>query len=355
MTKDPIKFVNAALDVDLENNIILRGSIDPESLSLLKVDKYQREILPSARTGTLLKAFKEGSIPDIDLGMRGGAYKEADGAFYLQDDTYIIDGLQRVTAAKKFLKEGSTPRLGGVVHFNTDEKWERERFRILNTTRVKLSGNILLRNMENEYDVVQMLINLCKDSTFPLANKVCWNQRMKREELVSAITFSRIAGYVHSRFHRASSYNVVGVVGQLEKVYGIIGRNHLRTNIKTFWEMMNECFKIKDVTFKESTATLKIGFLFTLAIVISDHTNFWKDSLLYFPRDIKSKLASLPVSDPDVNRMASAGGAAQEILYQVVVKHINKGKTINKLMPMVPERKEPEKEADPDNTILEVS
>lgn len=352
MSKEPIKFLNAALDIDDQNNIILRGSIDPESLALLKVDRYQREILPSARTGTLLKAFKEGSIPDIDLGMRGGAYKEVDGVFYLQDDTYIIDGLQRVTAAKKFLKEGSIPRLGGVVHFNTDEKWERERFRILNTTRVRLSGNILLRNMEHEYPSVGMMINLCKDSTFPLVNKVCWNQRMKREELLSAVTFSRTAGYIHSRFQHASSYNVTGVITQVQKVYDKIGRNQMRTNIKTFWEMMNENFKIHDVLFKESTATLKIGFLFTLGIVISDHINFWKDSELYFPKDIKSKLSTFPVSDPDINRMASAGGKAQEILYQIVIKHINKGKTINKLMPMVPERKESKPELDPDNSIL---
>jgi hypothetical protein len=338
-TKEPVKFVNAALDTDEAGAIILRGSISPESLHLLKVEKYQREVLPQSRTRDLLKAFKEGSIPDIDLGMRGGGYTEDKDGFYLKDDIYIIDGLQRVTAAKKFLDQGETPRLGGVVHFNTNEGWERDRFKILNTTRVRLSGNILLRNMENLYDSVGLLLNVCKDSSFPIANKVCWMQRMRREDLISAVTFARTIGYMHSRFSRASSYNIDGTVTQLQKVYDEIGRGQLRTNIKTFWEMMDECFKIRNVAFKENAATLKVGFLFTIAVVISDHTNFWKDSELHFPKDIRSKFSTFPVTDPDINRMASAGGAAQEILYQVIVKHINKGKTVNRLEVMVPEKK----------------
>lgn len=334
--RNSVKMVHAALDEERETgSIILRGVVSPESLEFLKVAPYQREILPQSKIRDLKKAFEENaSLPDIDLGMRGGSFTEREGAFYLQDDIYIVDGLQRVTAAKVFLKDGKQPRLGAVVHFNTNEKWERDRFRVLNTMRAKLSSNILIRNSMPEYPVVEMMYNLTKDSSFVLHNRICWNQRMKRDELITATTFLRAATMLHSKLQPGlSTYAWHGAIPVFQKAYDKLGRSILRENIKAFWSTLDDCFKINLITFKEGSTPIKSGFLETFAKVLSDHSNFWRDTKLFIDADMKRKISIFPVNDPEIARLASAGGSASDILYQLLVKHINSGKKKYKLNP----------------------
>ena len=96
---DSVKIVHGALDETPENELILRGVIDPLSLGKLKIDEYQREVLSSAKISKIKKGLRARRVPDIVLGMRGHRIREVDGSVYLLDPVYIIDGLQRVTAA----------------------------------------------------------------------------------------------------------------------------------------------------------------------------------------------------------------------------------------------------------------
>lgn len=70
----------------------------------------------------------------------------------------------------------------------------------------KLSPNVLIRNMKNEYQVVDLIYLLGKDRTFVLHNKICWNQRMTRGELVTALTMVKVTGFLHSRFGATRSH-----------------------------------------------------------------------------------------------------------------------------------------------------
>lgn len=337
-TRESIKFVSAALDEDKEKNIVLRGVIEANSLSLLKVGPYQREILPLSKIKDLEEAFTEGSaVPDIDLGMRGGNFTEMNGAFYLQDETYIIDGLQRVTAAKKTIESGKVvPRLGGIVHFNTTEEWERNRFRILNTLHTKLSPNIMIRNMEKEYNIVELLHTLTKDKSFVLAEKVCWNQRMLRSsELISAFTFLKVASALHSKFgavRPGGSYREI--IPSMEKLYVKLGRGTIRENIKTYWNVLDECFNIRFTVYKEMAPHLKASFLLAIANIFSDHAVFWKDAILFVPSILRKKIAQFPVLDPQIVQLSgTSGGVGSQMLYELILKHINKGKTTKRLSP----------------------
>ena len=347
-SRESVKMIHAALDEDTKGNIILRGVISPESLYLLKVAPYQREILPSSKISDLVEAFdSDGAVPDVELGMRGGSFLEKEGAFYLHDDTFIVDGLQRRTAAIKCLEAGKEPRLGASVHFNTDEKWERERFKILNTTNTKLSPNVLLRNMQTQYNIVELLNTISKDKSFVLSGKICWNQRMTREELITALGFLKVAAQLHTKFGATrSNTRIDDIVPAMEKLYTKLGRGTVRENIKMFWNVMDECFKIHYVTFKEGAVALKGGFLLTMATIFSDHSDFWKDSKLSVPRDLVKKIASFPTNDPEIVRLAGARGAAQEILYQLMVSHINSGKRTKRLTPARPAVKSNKKEVE---------
>lgn len=339
MARETVKFINAALDESESGSIILRGVLSPESFELIRVGPYQREILPTSRVDNLMLAFEHSSVPDIELGMRGGGFLEKDGStFYLQDDTYVIDGLQRISAGKRCIKIGKVvPRLGAVVHFNTTENWERERFRVLNTVHTRLSPNVILRNMGKDYDAIELLQTLCKDSNFILGGKVCWNQRMTRGELISAATLLKSVGFLHAKFGAARTSSINELVPSVQRIYTKLGRGTLRDNIKAYWQVMDECFHVKTVTIKEAAAYLKTGFIFSLAEVFSDHANFWDDAKLTVSKDLRRKLALFPINDPEVGRLASAGGPAGDILYELLVKHINSGKRTNKL---VPSRKE---------------
>jgi hypothetical protein len=151
------------------------------------------------------------------------------------------------------------------------------------------------------------------------------------------MTLAKTTGHLHDKFGSAKTSSLNELVPALQKIYLKLGRGVLRENIKTFWEVMDECFKVKQVTFKEVAAFLKQGFLFSFADVISDHQNFWDDAKLVVNKDLRRKIALFPINDPEIGRLASAAGPATDILYELMVKHINSGKRTHML---VPSRKE---------------
>lgn len=332
--RDSVKLVHAALDDD-NGDIVVRGVIDPVSLNHLKVADYQREILPLAKIRDLAAAFKVGkTVPDIDLGMRGGQFLERDGAFYLQNDVYIIDGLQRRAGAIEALKAGVVPRLGAMVHFNTTEEWERQRFRLLNIARTRLSPNVLLRNLRKENESIEMLYNLTMDTGFVLGRKVNWSQRMKREELISALIFLKTMSRLHDHFGtglRDTNHELLATA--LDRVMTKIGRNSVRLNTVTFWNLVDECWGVRTVHFKEGAVHLRSTFLFCLAALLGNHATFWKDSKLFVEKDLLRKIALFPITDPQVMNLSSASGQARELLYQLLLEHVNSGKRTKRLIP----------------------
>ena len=334
---DSIKVIKAALDDTEGNDIVLRGVVDPASLADLRTDNYQREILPMSKIKDLAQALKTGSVPDIELGMRGGNYRERDGNFYLQDPTFIIDGLQRRTAALELIKQGLIPRLGATIHFNTDYKSEQEMFRKLNVLGVKLSANVLLRNERETYPVIEMLIRLCHDSSFTLHNRVSWEQRMKRDQLIGGIRILHTAVKQHARFlpssigvreHRG---NYSELASEFNKVMERLGRNVIRENIKAFWEVVDQCFNVQSVVYSAHAPYLNKGFLSTLAAVFADHKNFWSDATFSCSADLRKKLSVFPLQDPYVASLCSSSGPSLKILYQMIVDHINSGKRQHRL------------------------
>jgi len=69
--RQTVKIIHGALDELPSGSIILRGVISPDSFNLLRVAPYQREVSPDATIADLMKGYKEGRIPDIEMGMRG--------------------------------------------------------------------------------------------------------------------------------------------------------------------------------------------------------------------------------------------------------------------------------------------
>ncbi|RJQ14036.1 hypothetical protein C4553_01775 [Candidatus Parcubacteria bacterium] len=333
--RDSVKVVRAALSEE-KKDIILRGEVDPGSLHQLQTAPYQREVLPLAKINTLIEAFQKSTVPDIELGMRGGDFMERDGAFYLKNDVFIIDGLQRVTAAMRLMQlgTGKSPRLGCTVHFNTTEEWERDRFRILNTERTKLSPNILLRNLQHEFPVVSHLFSLTtRDRGFVMHGKISWSQRMKHGELITALTFCKAVGALHSHLGPGRGSKTDELARGLQKIMEVTGPNVLRENARTFSDILDQCWGIRIVTIREGAAYLRNTFLICLATLFSRHQDFWRDKRFFVERDLIRKIKLFPVTDPYIVNLASASGKAREILYQMLLNHVNSGKRTRRLRP----------------------
>ena len=332
-----VKLFDAALDDDKSSGgeIILRGVIDPNSLTHLQVADYQREVLSATKISALVEAFKSGSIPDIDLGMRGEKFTSRDDCFYLQDPVFIVDGLQRVTAALQLLRmaTGKLPHLGATVHFNTTEQWERDRFKTLNLLRTALSPNVHLRNLRNDYGVIDMIYKLSQGGReFALFNKICWAQAMKRSDLVTATQLAKVVGSLHSRLGGGGLSTTNDMLAPaLQKIMEKIGRNVMRDNIIAFYDLLDDCWRVRLATTRDGTPHLRGTFMKVLSLIFTHHKNFWREDRLFIEKSLREKLHMLDVYDPNIINLASSNGKAGDVLYQVIVNHINSGKRTRRL------------------------
>lgn len=336
-TSEKIKIVSAALD-EVGDTIVLRGVIAPESLHLLKTDDYQREALPLTALSSILEALeKKDVLPDIELGMRGSDFTTREDVFYLKNSVYIVDGLQRVTGAlhTRQTKPEIPIRIGVTIHFNTDRVWESERFRILNTLQSKVSPNILLRNMRSKSPALLMLYGLStNDRAFPLYDRVSWGQRMNRGELISALTFAKVIGLLHSHKAPTKRSSVSELVPAIDKAVELVGIQIMRENAKSFMDLIDRCWGVKRVQYRESAIYMRMSFLGVLAKLLADHTDFWKapdEKRLFIEADLIRKIGSFPINDPTVVQLAGASGKSRDMLYMLLRDHINSGKRTRRL------------------------
>lgn len=333
-----IRITNGALEEHGET-IVLRGIIDPASLRNLKTGAYQREVLHSSLLSGLTEALMLGRTPDVILGMRGQHYTTRDSDFFLQDDVYIIDGLQRVEAARRMLG-GQPPHLGALVYFSSNEAFEREQFNAVNTKSVKLSPNVLIRNMRHDKQGIAILYGLCQDKTFPLYERVTWNQSTRANDLISATTMLKAVGRLHMFLDipGIGNHRIFELSDALEEVIKVVGKNVFRANVQTFFDVIDMAWGVRSVIHKKKATQLRYAFLFCLGSVFASHYDFWtgadKNRLLVI-RPLVSKLSQFRVKDDEqIQSLANAGsGTASQMLRRLIVEHLDKGKRTGRLRP----------------------
>lgn len=335
-TTKPIRILKPSLD-DSPSGFILRGVIDNGSLGSLKTDFYQRELLPSVSRKRILDALVANqSLPDVVLGMRGERFDLDDEDVLLYDPVFIIDGQQRCRTVETYLAEDTDrmARLGAAVHFCTNAAWERDLFQKLNQYQVKVSSNILLRNTKEDHDAVATLYGLTtSDTAFPLYDRVSWAHGMRRSDLISAVTMLHVVVRLHTHISAGLASGLSDIIEASDALIGKIGLPLFRQNVKTFFELIEKCWGIRNIHIKGNAAYMKRGFLQTFVRLLSDHPVFWKDDRrLDIDTSWRRKLATFAVGDPEVMRLAGASGAAQTTLYMHVLNHLNSGKRTHRLV-----------------------
>lgn len=337
-----VKILDGSLHESPERGgtLILRGVIDPDSLQHLKVDDYQREALPLASLRRLSQALKEGNpLPDIEVGMRGERVRSAEDNrhWFLQDECYIIDGQQRVNACMNAMKlsPGLAVNLGAAIHFNTSKEWERERFRVLNANRVKVSPNVLLRNLRDDHPAVDKIWELTNltEGSFSLGGRVCWSQNMKRGQLVTALNVLKAVSRLHNHLRSAHATRIDELATNLDELADKITLSIFRDNATTFFNTIDEVWGIRNVQYRELSAHLSGAFMGMVARVFSNHLDFWRNVKLFVPSEIKDKMSKFCLSDPGIAPLTSSVGASQNILYGLFMDHINSGKRTKRLRP----------------------
>lgn len=332
-----VRLQNAALD-ERNGEIIAHGWIDLQSMKLLRVGDYQREVLKQQKQGNKLKhAVGEGvRFPDIMLGMRGQRVKFEGNACLLQDQVFIIDGLQRVFANLEWAEEQDSDdpatekrlnnlRVGAEVRFGTDRERERDLFILLNTARTPVSPNVILRDLRDKYPGVTQLYGLSHtDKNFALYERVSWNQRMARNELLAAMVLAKTAMALHA---------VVGIGGNAERIARLldalgkrVGLNIMRTNTREFFEVLDACWGLRTIQYTDVQTHLRGNFLQAIADVFARHEDFWDGKLLKVAMDHKRKLRTFALNDPEIVRLAAAGNMALPMLRNYLIEHLNKGK-----------------------------
>lgn len=345
-----IHVINGALDEvatgSRGNQIVLRGVIDPASLSLLRVDDYQREPLPLSALSKLWGALRNGeSLPDIELACRSENFDqgENDGDFWLPTESvFIIDGQQRRNAALHILSimPELTIRLGAMIHFGTTREWERERFKILNLDRSKVSANVLLRNMRHQSAAVLTLYGLThNDPNFALFERICWKQAQSVNELITARTLAAVVGTLHAHRSPAFRNNLSELVPALDRQASFVKLNQWRDNIIYLFDLVDECFGLRRVTMRDLSLQCRAGFLAQFALILSDHINFWrgeKETELYVDADWRKVISRFPLSDPGMVAVIGSSGTGygagkHSLLYSMMRDHLNRGRSTNRL------------------------
>lgn len=334
-----VKVLNGAMDVRRiadKDCLVLRGVIDPGSIADVQIGEYQREAGSLSDLSKLIAAMKRGEqIPDVEIGVRGGDVREKDGAFYIYSDCFVVDGLQRLTAVKRVLAEvgmDAPVHLGGLFHIDTDEEWERNRFKILNLYRRRVSPNVILRN-EKDSLAVQSLYAMCADGReFVLRGRVSWGQKMGRGELIPAFGLLKVAGQLHAHFGPGLSTSLEQLISAVDKTYAKMGPNIWRANVRAFFEVVDHAFGLRTIAYRDLSPQIKGGFLRTVARVAADHQNFWEVNRLKVKQVDLAKLRQFPIRDPGIVELASTSSPVNEMLYAKIVQHLNSGRRSGKLL-----------------------
>ena len=320
---------NASLDTTPQGRVVIRGSIDPTSLGAVMVADYQREVLGGKSQEKLVSAIQDSTVPDVELGCRSENFEYSGSSIIVNGPVYVIDGLQRISAAKQMIatSEMGVPYIGALIHLGTNEEWERARFRALNADRSKLSPNVLLKNSRYDYVSILMLYMMTtEDPAFIMNNRVQWSQKARISDLITANTLFNVARRINTPLGSGLRTTSGGLIAfeAFDRAIGEHGEATIQANIRTFFELIDECWGVTGLDGRDRAIQLRGTFLNTFASVLADHTDFWRDGIFFMP--VALRATAKRFNNGSHLGKNCAGGNVNELLYGMLVRHINSGK-----------------------------
>jgi hypothetical protein len=348
-----IKLRNAALDERTDGygkkQLVLRGTLMPETLRAIRIDSYQRKEHTPRTLSSIMQGFLAGNpFLDIALGMRGENFRDIGDSddVELLDPTFAIDGYHRVVGAILTMESSpETPiNLGAQVFFNTTFPTERDWFRVWNTTSKNVSPSVILRNERDRSRLAATLYGLSMtDQDFALYQRVAWDDRPVKkdnvDQLVRGMTLLKVTNILHmhkfGRLSPGSGTNALCMLERVESKIEKIGLPQLRGNLKTFFAALENCWPFVKLPKNASKSQTREAFLLMLARLFSDHEVFWRqpdEKELVVSGRIANDLRRLDLNDPEIAGLLHRGRHGTDILYSTIVNRLNKGRTTHRLV-----------------------
>lgn len=322
----------------VKGQLILRGVLDVRSFAAkeenrLRIGKYQRAELPVEDFDDWVNSYGSGLVDDIVLGMRGvriGIPGEefpelAADETYLLDETYVVDGQQRLAAARKVLADGRvTPYLGARVLFGTTEASEAVLFDNTNNRRRRLSPNVTLRNLVERSTVLAAVHRFTTEGTVDdsveveigaanlLVKRVAWD-RVGAGDLMGAVSLIKILSELHNHLGTTRSSDskalVAGLLRATDAEKGKITAEQMMANMIAFFNFVEELWQLSAVTDRKKAGVAREVFLTAVARLFSQHRDFWRNGsdgteLSVKLRD-RGKLEKIGAQDPFVMSLAT--------------------------------------------------
>jgi hypothetical protein len=281
-----VRIIHGGLEEDpLTKEITIRGVVDQSTLKYINMAWYQREQgFSKGHINKIITGIVANShLADIVIGMRGERVQTKDDTYILQDKCYCVDGGQRLYAVAMATNDnpGLKVSLGAKVHLGTTEEKENEMFCVSGTTQKRISPSVLMRNKKKKVPAINSLLLLNKDEAFALRGRIAWGQVKNRGELMSGFTLARVTGALHAHQGGAlRSAEVDSLVNGIDRLHGIIGEEYLRQNMVRFFDAVDACWNIRNLSGSrdEISPQLKQEFLMTLAQLMSRYSEFWDGS-----------------------------------------------------------------------------
>ena len=318
-----VRVHNGSLEDDADlGRIVLRGVLDQDDLKYINMAWYQRERgFNTVQVNKMMAAyFGAPMMEDITVGMRGQRFQTKGDVIALQDKCFCINGGQRLYAASAALRERPDLKihLGIKLIFDTTEEYENELFCEMGTSAIKISPSVLLRNRKKKSPAAKLLVDMKGDADFALKDRISWDQRKGRHDLMSGYTFCRIVGSLHA--HKAGalkSNKNFELLGGLDNLVGIVGAEQVRKNTVAFFDAIDKCWSIRQLSGgRDARPHMKPLFLLTIARLLSRYPEFWdgrERNEFYFGNTYVKRLRGFKLADY-VNVKAVPRDVLSEIL-----------------------------------------
>lgn len=301
---DNVQLVDSPSNTEI---VAMTGEIEWDSLSRLAIPDYQREEIPKQIQKIYEAAFNLEPVNPIEICSRGTDFDLANKGknsqkLVLKDNVFIIDGQQRRSAFMKIFREGAhdkVSKLRVTIYLGTTERWESERFNIVNFMPIKVSSSVFMKNQRLNYQSVDILYRLTQVRESALYGKVQWTQAKNRQNIFTSLVYGSAVGCMLANREIKATKNELPK--RLEELLEKYGEESFRDNALTMFELYNEIWNINSFTFSDKVIQAKGNFVRAFGLFLGQHEEFWRHTEsgrgLLVPSRVTEKLKRFPVED----------------------------------------------------------
>lgn len=155
---------------------------------------------------------------------------------------------------------------------------------------------------------------------------------MKTGEYMTALVMMKTVGQLHGHVGPCRTHRLEELVQELDAVAATLGDTNFTANVCTFFGLIDDCWGLQKITYKDGASYLRSNFLWTMARLFSEHLDFWKvGERLTIDKPLAAKISTFPVGDRHIIDLACSTGPAGPMLYSLLRDHINKGRRVRQL------------------------